>query len=96
MVVGGHHVSLAPQDAFSPDIDAIVIGDGEDTFRRLILSLQNDRGLDDIPEVFFRTANGEFDGSNVKKARKSSLKEFDSLSMNQRPMPARHTGRPVP
>lgn len=90
VVVGGHHVSLAPQDAFSPDVDAIVIGDGEATFRRLILSLQNDRGLDDIPEVFFRTSSGEFDGSNVKAARKSSLKEFDSLSMNQRPMPARH------
>ena len=90
IIVGGHHVSLAPQDAFSPDIDAIVIGDGENTFRRLVLSLQNDRGLDSIPEVIFRTASGDFDQSNTKVIKKSSLKEFDSLSMNERPLPARH------
>ena len=90
IIVGGHHVSLAPQDAFSPDIDAIVIGDGENTFRRLVLSLQNDRGLDSIPEVIYRTASGDFDQSNTKVIKKSSLKEFDSLSMNERPLPARH------
>ncbi len=36
VVVGGHHVSLSPQDAFTKDIDAIVIGDGEDVFREMV------------------------------------------------------------
>ena len=90
VVVGGHHVSLAPQDAYSPDIDAIVIGDGEKPFRNLVVNLREGKGLSSTIDVIFRNSSGEFDHSNVRSLKKSSLKEFDSEVMNVRPFPARH------
>ena len=90
IVVGGHHVSLAPEDAFTPDIDAIVIGDGERPFRKLVDSLIRGEGLDNIVDVIFQDDEGQFDQSNLKNRKKSSLKEFDSAMMNERPFPAKH------
>lgn len=90
VIVGGHHVTLCPEDAFTPDVDAIVIGDGEWTFRRLVESIQKDGRLDRIQSVIFQQADGTFSRANVPLIEKSSLKEFDSPSMNQRPAPARH------
>ncbi|MCH8090636.1 MAG: cobalamin B12-binding domain-containing protein, partial [Chloroflexi bacterium] len=54
IVVGGHHVSLAPEDAFTPDIDAIVIGDGEQPFRKLVDSLIRGEGLENTVDVIFQ------------------------------------------
>ena len=90
VVVGGHHVSLVPRDAYSPHVDAIVIGDGEATFRQIVLNLQHGEGLDGVPDVIFQDAEGNFDTSNLLKVKKSSLKELDSPMMNGRPFPARH------
>ncbi|MCH9037011.1 MAG: cobalamin B12-binding domain-containing protein, partial [Chloroflexi bacterium] len=90
IVVGGHHVSLAPEDAFTPDIDAIVIGDGEQPFRKLVDSLIKGEGLENTVDVIFQNDEGEFDQSNVRNRKKSSLKEFDSAMMNERPFPAKH------
>ncbi|MEE9198801.1 MAG: radical SAM protein [Dehalococcoidia bacterium] len=90
VVVGGHHVSLSPQDAYTPDIDAIVVGDGEGPFRQLVESLGRGAGLDNTVDVIFRDENGDFDCSNLRNMKKSSLKEFDSRAMNARPFPTRH------
>ena len=90
LIVGGHHVSLSPHDAYSPNIDAIVIGDGERPFRELVESLIRGEGLNSTMDVIFRDENGEFDHANVKSTKKSSFKEFDSRTMNARPFPARH------
>ena len=89
VVVGGHHVSLCPEDAFSPDVDAIVVGEGEWIFRRMVQQLQASSSLDGV-DVIHRTRSGEYDRSNVRAIAKSSLKEFDSPAMNERPQPARH------
>ncbi|MFQ5934092.1 MAG: B12-binding domain-containing radical SAM protein [Dehalococcoidia bacterium] len=90
VIVGGHHVSLSPHDAYTFDIDAIVIGDGEHPFRQLVLSLQKGEGLNKIVDVIFQDDDGNFDTSNLKNMKKSSLKELDSPMMNTRPFPARH------
>ena len=89
VIVGGHHVSLCPEDAFSDDVDAIVIGEGEWTFRRLLKQLQSTCRLD-TADVIHRTRNGDYDRSNIKAVPKSAFKQFDSPEMNQRPEPARH------
>ena len=89
VVVGGHHVSLCPEDAFSPDVDAIVVGEGEWTFRRMVQQLQASSSLDGV-DVIHRTRSGEYDRSNVRVIAKSSLKQFDSPTMNERPQPAGH------
>ena len=90
VIVGGHHVSLSPHDAYTPDIDAIVIGDGEQPFRQLVEGLGRGEGLDTTTDTIFRDENGTFDDSNVRGIKKNSLKEFDSRVMNTRPFPARH------
>lgn len=89
VVVGGHHISLAPKDAHSPDIDAIVVGEGENTFRNLILRMQKYHKIEATPDVIFRNDNGELNYSNIRLVPKNSLKEFDSRYMNERPAPAR-------
>lgn len=90
VVVGGHHISLSPQDAFVPSVDAIVIGEGEWRFRELIQNLKRDNRLDTTPDVIFQNSDGIFDDSNVRIVKKNSLKEFDSPMMNERPLPVRH------
>ena len=90
VVVGGHHVSLSPQDAFVPSVDAIVIGDGEWTFRRLVEDLQKRNRLDATAEVIFQDSNSHFNASNVAPSKRSALKEYESPLMNERPTPARH------
>ncbi len=90
VIVGGHHVSLSPQDAYVPSIDAIVVGDGEWTFRRVVEALQKHNRLDKVPSVIFQDSKGGFDSSNVVKVPKTALKEFDSAQMNERPTAARH------
>ena len=90
VVVGGHHVSLVPRDAYSPHVDAIVIGDGEATFRQIVVNLQRGEGLNGVPDVIFQDAEGNFDTTNLLVQKKSSLKELDSPMMNGRPFPARH------
>ncbi len=90
VVVGGHHISLAPQDAFVPSVDAIVIGEGEWRFRDLVQNLKRENRLDTTADVIFQDSHGVFDDSNVKAVKKSALKEFDSPLMNQRPLPVRH------
>jgi len=90
VVVGGHHVSLSPHDAFVPSIDAVVVGDGEWAFRTLVQNLQKDNRLDTTSSVIFQAGDGSFDASNVAAYRKTAFKEFESASMNERPTPARH------
>ncbi|MBF8299370.1 MAG: cobalamin B12-binding domain protein [Dehalococcoidia bacterium] len=89
VVVGGHHVSLVPEDAYSPWIDGIVVGDGEWTFRRLVENIQKHNRLDTTESVIFRDNSGLYSTANVPFRAKTSLKEFDSDTMNQRPQPAR-------
>src|ERR671926_213652 len=45
IVVGGHHISLSPQDLFIPEIDAIAYGEAEDIFPRIVHELGNARDL---------------------------------------------------
>ena len=89
VVIGGHHVSLSPQDAFIPQVDAVVIGEGERPFRDLVISLQESGRLDNVPHVIFRERGGVFNDRNVPAIAKTSLKEFESARMDQRPVPAR-------
>ena len=90
LVVGGHHLSLSPHDAYSPHIDAIVIGDGEIPFRNLLLNINGSNRIDTTTSVIFQDANGDFDSSNVQIRPKTALKQFDSAMMNERPIPSRH------
>src|SRR5262245_33149275 len=57
IVVGGYDASLAPE-AYAADIDFIVRGEGEITFRELLRAIENNGGYEGIASLMFRNANG--------------------------------------
>jgi len=48
-VVGGHHASLVPEDFNASYIDAVVIGEGEETFRELLETFEGNGDFSQIP-----------------------------------------------
>src|SRR5438270_5092933 len=49
IIVGGHHISLSPEDLYIPEIDAIVYGEADEVFPVLIREMGGERRLDRIP-----------------------------------------------
>jgi radical SAM superfamily enzyme YgiQ (UPF0313 family) len=82
-LLGGHHPSLAPQEHDIPAIDAICIGEGEETIQELTEHLAHGgspRELDAIAGLCFRR-----DGTQVFSAPRGQARQLDSF-----PRPARH------
>jgi len=87
-IVGGHHPTLAPQDFEDEAIDAICLGEGEETFGELIAQItagRSPRELYAISGLRFR----DWDGDYVTTAKRSQKKNLDDL-----PVPARHLLKP--
>jgi radical SAM superfamily enzyme YgiQ (UPF0313 family) len=83
-IVGGHHPTLSPFDFEDEAIDAVCLGEGEETFAELIAHLaagRDRRELHAIDGLHFRTAAGHYVTSR-KRAQSRSLDSF--------PAPARH------
>ena len=63
-VAGGHHASLMPPDFQHPDVDAIVIGEGETVLALLVAALANgpagQRDLSSVPNLIWRQPDGSF------------------------------------
>jgi len=51
VVVGGHHATVAPSDFNTPEIDAIVRGEGCGPFSKILGSLEEGEPPDGIPDV---------------------------------------------
>src|SRR5262249_41519352 len=83
-VVGGHHPTLSPE-AFEEDvIDALCLGEGEDTFKELVDHLAAGRPrheLQGIAGLRFRGADGGYH-TTAKRAQSRDIDTF--------PPPARH------
>src|SRR5437660_12018656 len=54
IVVGGHHISLSPQDLFTPEIDGIAYGEAEDIFPLIVRELGAGRSLERVPYCDYR------------------------------------------
>lgn len=83
-IVGGHHPTLMPEDFYDPCVDALCIGEGEDTFRELIQALATrSRGgkPEEVAGLKLRQANGEY-LATAKRGQSRALDDF--------PPPARH------
>jgi len=83
-IVGGHHPTLAPDDFETDCVDALCLGEGEETFSELVAHLDSGgdpKQLDAIDGLRFRDSDGVY--RNTKK--RSQLRELDTL-----PEPARH------
>ena len=64
IAVGGYHATLMVEaiDAAGEGrwIDFLVVGEGEETFRRLVNALEGQSSLDAIPSLAYRRADGRF------------------------------------
>lgn len=83
-ILGGHHPTLAPHDFEHEVVDAICIGEGEDTFAELVahLAAQRDRcELGAINGLHYRGGDGRYH-TTAKRAQNRELDTF--------PPPARH------
>ena len=77
-IVGGHHPTLSPGDFDSDAVDALAIGEGEDTFRELVDHLSRGGGpreLDAIAGLRYRDEAGSLTFT-AKRDQKRALDEF--------------------
>lgn len=82
VVFGGPHVYIYPQETLQiPEVDYLVIGEGEVIFTRLVDALADGNDLSEIPGVGFRDRNGE--------SKITPLVPFNQ-NLDALPMPARH------
>ncbi len=82
-LLGGHHPTLVPDEHDYEYIDAICIGEGEDTFRELIAHLDSGsprEALDDIDGLAFRRGT-----ERIHTLKRSQARELDTF-----PAPSRH------
>ena len=78
-VVGGHHPSLMPEDCNEAFIDAVVIGEGEETLYEFVGACESKRNWGEIPEIAYRSKDGEF---QINRDR-------ELMDLNKLPTPAR-------
>ena len=78
-VVGGHHPSLMPEDCNEPFIDAVVIGEGEETLYEFVGACEAHRDWGEIPGIAYRSKDGEF---QINRDR-------ELMDLNKLPTPAR-------
>ncbi len=80
-VMGGPHVSFCARETLNlyPELDFIVIGEGEETIIELIQAARGDRNWDDIKGIAYK---------NGSTAVTTGVRPF--VDVNTLPMPARH------
>lgn len=83
-VAGGHHASLVPLDFDEPFVDAVVVGEGEITFRDAVDAFSSGRTFDDVPGLAFRR-NGTFHRTPLRP-----LVDLDTLPFAARQLSARY------
>ncbi|MBN1845968.1 MAG: radical SAM protein [Sedimentisphaerales bacterium] len=79
-VVGGHHASLLPGDFMIPSVDAVAVGEAELMFRQLVQAVDAHQGLEQVPNIFRRDADGQF----VPHPRLSTKVALDTLPLPRR------------
>jgi radical SAM superfamily enzyme YgiQ (UPF0313 family) len=83
IVVGGHHISLSPQDLYIPEVDAIVYGEADDIFPAVVAEMGHERRLDRIPYLHYQS-EGEWHRT-VPEIKVDNLIMHNSAAMNERP-----------
>lgn len=83
IVAGGIHFTITAEDALRcvPELDAVILWEGEYTLSRILDVLKDGGSLDDVTGIAHRTADGDI----VRKEPQSFIHDLDQL-----PMPAWH------
>lgn len=88
ILVGGHHASLRPADVFIKEIDAVVIGQGENIMKRAVQEWGEKHSFEGLEDVWYQGKDGQFHPNLVRRKR-GRVFETDSCLMNERPIPRR-------
>lgn len=81
IVLGGPHVHIYPNETINiPEIDFLVLGEGEITFTELIQNIDNYDILKNVKGVVFKN-----DGEIINTGQRDFIENLDSI-----PFPARH------
>ncbi|HZU05039.1 MAG TPA: cobalamin-dependent protein [Chloroflexota bacterium] len=88
IIVGGHHISLSPEDLFIPEIDGIAYGEAEDIFPLIVQVLGAGQSLSRVPYMYYRDTDGQF-RSTVVPQKIANTVLHNSAQMNTRPFPMR-------
>jgi radical SAM superfamily enzyme YgiQ (UPF0313 family) len=75
-VTGGKHVEHLPEEALSNNIDVVVLGEGENTIRDLLLTWQEGESLENVAGIVFRKA-----GKIIKTARQPLINDFEEIPL---------------
>ena len=79
-LVGGHHVSLLPDDFLLPQVDAIAVGEGEVVFAPLVAALSEGKSLKNVPNLIWQDKSGQF----VRNAMTDEVPDMDTLPIPRR------------
>ncbi len=81
IILGGPHVHLFPEETINlEDVDYLVLGEGEETFKELLDCIDDKTRLINIPGIVFKD-NGKVINTGIRPA----IKNLDDI-----PFPARH------
>ena len=78
-VMGGHHVSLCPEDFDSPNVDFIVVGEGEVTFPALLDALASKRDPRGEEGIIYRE-----NGRQVFTGPRAPIRDLDTSPVPDR------------
>ncbi|GJL79489.1 MAG: B12-binding domain-containing radical SAM protein [Nitrospinaceae bacterium] len=76
LIMGGEHVTGFPEFSLEgAPLDAVVLGEGEETIVELLDHLENQKPLDAVPGVAYRNAEGAI----CVNARRQRIRDIDSI-----------------
>ena len=78
VVLGGYHASALPELVEKPEVDYVIIGEGEAAFAELITAVNGEKTISDVPGVAY------FDGIARKNPRMPRIDNLDSLPFPKR------------
>jgi len=73
-VTGGKHVEHLPEEALSNNIDVVVLGEGENTIRELLLVWQEGQSLEKVAGIVFRKAE-----EIIKTVKQPLINDFEEI-----------------
>lgn len=81
VVLGGPHVHLYPEETIGLEgVDALVLGEGENTFRELLAAWENNQEPCDVPGLVYPGPDGDI----IRTAAPQAIDSLDSLALPAR------------
>ena len=73
-VSGGKHVENLPEEALENNIDVVVLGEGENTIRELLLAFQYEKSVEHVAGIMFMK-----EGKCIRTAERPLIEDFEEV-----------------